>query len=139
MRPAVPRSVSGSTCHFRERAPGATGGGRDALHRWRDRAPGVPIDDGVQRLQLVTEALADLSPDEFSDAVVEAIVPDSEHADDVVILAGRHDGQPGGSAGIEAKGEPDHLAAAIDRVDAPSLGEGLHDEDAAPGGGQGAG
>jgi sensor domain CHASE-containing protein len=96
---------------------------------------GELIDLGVDRLRIVTEALADLDPDEFCDALVEAVVPLDEQGDDVVVLAVRYDGRSP-SGGGEAEREPDRLATVRAGVDPPSVGQGLHDQDAPPGGGQ---
>ena len=49
------------------------------------------IDEGLRRLGVVAETLDDLEPDEFSDALVEALVP-GEQADDIAILVVRIDG-----------------------------------------------
>jgi len=53
------------------------------------------IDDGFERLCVVGADLADLPPDELSDALLEALVPADEQTDDVAILVIRYDG-PGG-------------------------------------------
>ncbi len=53
-----------------------------------------PIDDGLDRLRLVGEALADLGPEDFCKAIVEAMVPAEEQTDDVAVLAVRFDGSP---------------------------------------------
>ena len=44
------------------------------------------IDDGFERLRLVSEELADLDPEDFSDALLEALVPVEEQTDDVALL-----------------------------------------------------
>jgi serine phosphatase RsbU (regulator of sigma subunit) len=54
-----------------------------------------PIDDGLDRLRLVGEALADLGPEDFCKALVEAMVPAQEQTDDVAVLTVRFDGLPG--------------------------------------------
>lgn len=51
-----------------------------------------PIDDGLHRLRLVGEALADLGPEDFCKALVEAMVPAQEQTDDVAVLTVRYDG-----------------------------------------------
>jgi serine phosphatase RsbU (regulator of sigma subunit) len=53
-----------------------------------------PIDDGLDRLRLVGEALADLGPEDFCKALVEAMVPAEEQTDDVAVLVMRFDGAP---------------------------------------------
>jgi serine phosphatase RsbU (regulator of sigma subunit) len=53
-----------------------------------------PIDDGLDRLRLVGEALADLGPEDFCKALVEAMVPAEEQTDDIAVLAMRFDGPP---------------------------------------------
>jgi serine phosphatase RsbU (regulator of sigma subunit) len=53
------------------------------------------IDDGLERLRLVGEALADLDPEDFCKALVEALVPAEEQTDDVAVLVMRFDGPPG--------------------------------------------
>ena len=50
------------------------------------------IDDGLERLRLVGEALADLGPEDFCKALVEAMVPAEEQTDDVAVLTTRFDG-----------------------------------------------
>lgn len=54
-----------------------------------------PIDDGLDRLRLVGEALADLGPEDFCKALVEAMVPAEEQTDDVAVLTVRFDGTSG--------------------------------------------
>ena len=49
------------------------------------------IDEGLQRLGIVAETLADLGPEEFSDALLEALVPVAEQADDLALLVIRVD------------------------------------------------
>jgi serine phosphatase RsbU (regulator of sigma subunit) len=49
------------------------------------------IDDGFGRLRLVSEDLADLTPEDFSDALLEALVPVEEQTDDVALLVVRLD------------------------------------------------
>jgi serine phosphatase RsbU (regulator of sigma subunit) len=56
------------------------------------------IDEGFDRLRLVGEDLADLDPEDFSDAILEALVPVDEQTDDVAVLVVRYDG-PRGSLG----------------------------------------
>ena len=50
------------------------------------------IDQGFERLELVSTDLADLSPGDFSDALLEALVPVEEQTDDVALLVVRYDG-----------------------------------------------
>jgi serine phosphatase RsbU (regulator of sigma subunit) len=50
------------------------------------------IDEGFDRLRVVSEDLADLGPDDFSDALVEALVPAEEQTDDVALLVVRYNG-----------------------------------------------
>ncbi|MGK2948472.1 MAG: SpoIIE family protein phosphatase [Acidimicrobiales bacterium] len=45
-----------------------------------------PLDASMQRLCVVAEALADLKPHDFSDALLEALVPAAEQLDDVALL-----------------------------------------------------
>lgn len=45
-----------------------------------------PLDVSMQRLGVVAEALADLAPQDFSDALLEAVVPADEQLDDVALL-----------------------------------------------------
>lgn len=45
-----------------------------------------PLDASLQRLRVVAEALADLEPEDFSDALLEALVPEAEQLDDVALL-----------------------------------------------------
>jgi serine phosphatase RsbU (regulator of sigma subunit) len=52
------------------------------------------IDDGFGRLRLVSEDLADLSPEDFSDALLEALVTVEEQTDDVALLVVRFDERP---------------------------------------------
>ncbi len=55
---------------------------------------GEVIDIGLGRLAVVTQELADLEPEDFTDALVQALVPMEEQADDVVVLVMRYDGPP---------------------------------------------
>ena len=50
------------------------------------------IDQGFERLELVSTDLADLGPEDFSDALLEALVPVEEQTDDVALLVVRYDG-----------------------------------------------
>jgi serine phosphatase RsbU (regulator of sigma subunit) len=50
------------------------------------------IDQGFERLEVVSTDLADLSPEDFSDALLEALVPVQEQTDDVALLVVRYDG-----------------------------------------------
>lgn len=50
------------------------------------------LDRGFRRLGVVAEQLADLHPEEFCDALVEAMVPADEQADDLAVLVMRYDG-----------------------------------------------
>ena len=50
------------------------------------------IDQGFERLELISTDLADLSPEDFSDALLEALVPVEEQTDDVALLVVRYDG-----------------------------------------------
>ena len=50
------------------------------------------IDQGFERLELVSADLADLEPEDFSDALLEALVPVEEQTDDVALLVVRYDG-----------------------------------------------
>lgn len=54
---------------------------------------GESIDEGFGRLGIVAHALVDLDPDEFGDALVEAMVPLTEQADDLAVLVVRYDGR----------------------------------------------
>ena len=51
---------------------------------------------------MVSEDLADLDPEDFSDALVEALVPVEEQTDDVALLVIRYDGATatGGSTSV---------------------------------------
>ena len=49
------------------------------------------IDRGFERLRLVGEDLADLGPEDFADALLEALVPAEEQRDDVALLVVRYD------------------------------------------------
>ncbi|MGK2930943.1 MAG: PP2C family protein-serine/threonine phosphatase [Acidimicrobiales bacterium] len=53
---------------------------------------GESIDVGLRRLGVVAENLADLEPEEFADALVEALVPADEQSDDLAVLVIRFDG-----------------------------------------------
>lgn len=66
---------------------------------------GESIDTGLHRLGVVAENLADLEPSEFSDALVEALVPADEQADDLAVLVVRFDGADVGST-VEAARVP---------------------------------
>jgi len=57
------------------------------------------IDEGFERLRVVGADLADLDPDELSDALLEALVPLEEQTDDVAVLIIRYDG-PGRSLDV---------------------------------------
>ena len=50
------------------------------------------IDQGFERLEMVSTDLADLGPEDFSDALLEALVPVEEQTDDVALLVVRYDG-----------------------------------------------
>jgi serine phosphatase RsbU (regulator of sigma subunit) len=52
---------------------------------------GEPLDEGLRRIEVVAQELSDLAPEDFSDALVEALVPLDEQADDVVVLVVRLD------------------------------------------------
>lgn len=66
---------------------------------------GESIDVGLHRLGVVAENLVDLEPSEFSDALVEALVPADEQADDLAVLVVRFDGVDVGAA-VEAARVP---------------------------------
>lgn len=59
----------------------------DGLIERRDET----LDDGFRRLAIVAEALADLDPEDFCGALVEALVPAEMQSDDVAVLAVRYD------------------------------------------------
>jgi serine phosphatase RsbU (regulator of sigma subunit)/CHASE1-domain containing sensor protein len=50
---------------------------------------GESLDEGFQRLEVVANDLVDLEPEELIDALLEAMVPAEEQADDVVVLVVR--------------------------------------------------
>ena len=50
------------------------------------------IDQGFERLRVASSELSDLDPEDFSDALVEALVPVEEQTDDVALLVIRYDG-----------------------------------------------
>ena len=50
------------------------------------------IDQGFERLEMISTDLADLGPEDFSDALLEALVPLEEQTDDVALLVVRYDG-----------------------------------------------
>lgn len=50
------------------------------------------LDRGFRRLGVVAEQLADLDPEEFCDALVEAMVPADEQSDDLAVLVVRYEG-----------------------------------------------
>jgi serine phosphatase RsbU (regulator of sigma subunit) len=50
------------------------------------------IDQGFERLRVASTELADLDPEDFSDALVEALVPVEEQTDDIALLVIRYDG-----------------------------------------------
>ena len=66
---------------------------------------GEAIDEGFRRLGVVAESLSDLDPAEFSDALVEALVP-GEQADDLAVLVVRFDGRAAAPAGSPRLGQP---------------------------------
>ena len=54
------------------------------------------LDQGFRRLSAVAAQLADLDPEELSDALVEALVPSEEQTDDLAVLVVRYDGRGSG-------------------------------------------
>jgi serine phosphatase RsbU (regulator of sigma subunit) len=54
---------------------------------------GESLDEGFRRLGAIAEQLVDLDPEEFSDALVEALVPGEQQADDLAVLVVRFDGR----------------------------------------------
>ena len=54
------------------------------------------LDQGFRRLGAVAAQLADLDPEELSDALVEALVPAEEQTDDLAVLVVRYDGRGSG-------------------------------------------
>jgi|GEM_PF-6392304 len=55
---------------------------------------GEAIYASLERLRVVAGELSDLEPEDFSDALVEAMVPAEEQVDDVAVLVVRFDGYP---------------------------------------------
>ena len=70
---------------------------------------GEAIDEGFRRLGVVAESLSDLDPAEFSDALVEALVP-GEQADDLAVLVVRFDGRSAPHAAAPRVGQPASVA-----------------------------
>ena len=66
------------------------------------------IDDGFRRLAVAAEDLGDLDPGEFSDALVEALVP-GDQADDLAVLVVRYDATPSVALATSSPERPVHL------------------------------
>jgi serine phosphatase RsbU (regulator of sigma subunit) len=66
------------------------------------------IDDGFRRLSVAADALGDLDPEEFTDALVEAMVP-AYQADDLAVLVVRYDEQPEVELAARSPEEPVRL------------------------------